>query len=178
MNFRVIALASCVALGSIALGDKAHAQSVDVPFGGTLTNTCVFGAPTAGVVARTGVSNAVEGSAGVTGFNVGTAGRVTLNCNAGGSVLTAVPAIAAVPAAFAPTIRQAVVQVNTSAVYTSRSTGANFDTGIWNKPTAAAIVPAGLQTLNVAMIAGTPGSTALPPAGTYTYNVRLTATSN
>ena len=177
MNFRIIALASCVALGSIAFGGKAQAQSVDVPFGGTITNTCTFGVPTAGVLVRSGNLNAVEGSTGVTGFATGTAGRVSLNCTAGGSVVSAAPAPVAVPAGFTPVVRQSVVQLNTSTSFTSASVGGNFNATPWTRATTALTVPAGAQTLNVAMIAGTNAAGA-PPAGTYTYNVRLTATSN
>ena len=178
MNFRIIALASCVALGSIALGGKAQAQSVDVPFGGTITNTCTFGVPTTGALIRSWNLNAVEGSTGVTGFATGTAGKVTLNCTAGGSVVAAAPAPVAVPAGFTPVVRQAVVQLNASTSFTSANAGGNFNTtAAWTKPTTPLTVTAGAQTLNVAMVAGTNVAGA-PPAGTYTYNVRLTATSN
>jgi hypothetical protein len=175
MNFRIIALASCIALGSIALGGKAQAQTVVVPFEGTITNACVFGAPSNGVLARPGALNAVEGSAGLTGFGTGTASRVSVNCPTGASLTVAPPIAAAVPGAFASPVLQSVVQLNASANFTSA--GGPFDTGVWAKSTAAMLVPAGPQTLNVGMIAGT-NAAGFPPAGAYNYNVTLTATPN
>jgi hypothetical protein len=177
MNFRLIALASCVALGSIALGDKAQAQFIDVPFSGTVGNVCTFFAPIDGVLARPGALNAVEASGGVTGFSTGTAGSLALNCTAGGTLTVNAPVSIFVPGAFSPAIRQAVVQLNSSAIYTSANSGANFDTGGWAKPTTPMVVPPGLQTLNVAMIAGT-NAAATPPTGRYVYSVRLSAISN
>jgi hypothetical protein len=171
-----------VLAGAIAFAPgKAHAQvTQDIPFTGGFGGTCTFGALTGGNLVRTGTLNALEGSAGLTGFGTGAAGRTTLTCTAGGTLTTAVPTVVAVPAGFTGTMRQSVVQLGTTTNFTSASSGANFDTGAWAKPTTPLIIPGGTaQTLNVGMVAGTPGSTGVAPAtGAYSYTVRLTATSN
>ena len=66
--------AGLILVSTIGFSGKAHAQSVAVPFSGNVTNTCLFTTPTAGVLAKSGTSAAMEGSGGLTGFNVGTAG--------------------------------------------------------------------------------------------------------
>jgi len=183
MNFRLIALASCVALGSIAFGGKAQAQTSTVPFGGTITTVCTFGTPVPGTLVRTGSLIAVEATTGVVGFSTGTAGSVTLNCTGAASTVTVAPPAGTAPTGFAPAVFQSVVQrgTNTGAAdYTSANAGGVFDTGSWttlgsNVPLA---VPVGTSTLNVGMVVGTNSTVGVLPAGTYNYNVMLTANPN
>ena len=174
--------AGLLLVSTIGFSGKAHAQSVDVPFSGVEPASCAFTAPTAGVLAKVGASAAMEGSAGVTGFNVGTSGKVSVTCSNGGTLTTAVPApTAALPAGFTPGVVQAVVQRGAAigiGDFTSANTGGNFDTGVWNKPTAAMVIPANAATaLNVAMVTGNRAAGAVP-SGTYSYNVKLTVVSN
>ncbi len=186
MNFRLIALASCVALGSIALGGKAQAQTAPaiVPFSGAFANTCTFSAPIGGRLARPGSFVAVESTAGIPSLgSTGTGGSVTVNCTGNlATVSVAPPATVSVPGTFVPPVRQSIVQRGSNAGianFTTATSGARFNTALWTtlSSTAPLAVPAGLSTLNVGMVAGEQ-VTGVLPTGTYTYSVTLTATPN
>jgi hypothetical protein len=174
----VLRVAGLAIVGAVAAASQTHAQTVNVPFDGNILNTCTFGAPVAGVLAKSGNAVTVEGAGGIPGLTGGTAGSVTLNCLGGGNVTVAAPVVVAVPAGFNPPVRQAIVRLGTTADYTNNAAGGNYDTGAWNKPTAALAVPAGAQTLTVGMIAGTPFSNGAIPFGNYGYTVTLTAAPN
>lgn len=170
--------AGLLLVSTIGFSGKAHAQTVDVPFSGLAPNSCAFGTPTAGTLAKTGALAAMEGGVGVTGMTNGTAGKVTVTCSSGGTVSAAVPTVVVKPAAFNPTITQAVVQLGATNTFTS-SPGTQFAGIPWNRPTVAMPIPASAtpNDLNVAMITGATTNGTVP-TGTYSYTVRLTATSN
>jgi hypothetical protein len=172
----VLRVAGLAIVGAVAAASQTHAQTVNVPFDGNIPNTCTFGAPVAGVLAKSGNAVTVEGAGGIPGLTGGTAGSVTLNCLGGGNVTVAAPVVVAVPAGFNPAVSQAIVRLGTTANYTSN--GGPYDNGGWAKPEAALAVPANAQTLTVGMIAGTPGSTGAIPFGNYSYTVTLTAAPN
>jgi hypothetical protein len=172
----VLRVAGLAIVGAVAAASQTHAQTVNVPFDGNILNTCTFGAPVAGVLAKSGNAVTVEGAGGIPGLTGGTAGSVTLDCLGGGNVTVAAPVVVAVPAGFNPAVSQAIVRLGTTANYTSN--GGPYDNGGWDKPQTALAVPAGAQTLTVGMIAGTPGSTGAIPFGNYGYTVTLTAAPN
>ena len=172
--------AGLILVSTIGFSGKAHAQSVPVPFSGNATNSCTLTASAPGTLVKSGTLAAMEGSAGVSGFNVGTAGTASVDCTNGGSLTVAVPVASAVPAGFAPAVLQSVVQRGTSttaADFTSADTGGPFDTNAWTKPTASLAIPVGVSALNVAMVAGTQANGPLP-SGSYSYTVTLTVVSN
>lgn len=183
MNFRLITLASCVALGSIGLAGKANAQvtaTTAVTTTALTASTCTITAGVAPVLARTpGGLNAVEAGNGIFGLGAtGSVGVMTVTCPSGGS-LTVAPPSGFGPAGFNPTVRQSVAQLATSSSFTSASVGGNFDGGAWNRPTTPMIIPSAAagQTVNVGMIIGT-NAVGNPPAGTYSYSSAVTVTGN
>ena len=172
--------AGLILVSTIGFSAKAQAQSVDVPFNGDALNSCAFTVPTAGTLAKTDAFASMEGSTGVTGFGIGTAGKVSVNCSSGGNLTVAVPANIAMPVGFAPAVVQSVVQrgINTAATdFTSANAGGSYDQGAWTKATTPLVLPTGNSDLNVAMIAGV-RSTGSVPSGNYKYNVMLTVVSN
>ena len=183
MNFRLITLAGCVALGSIGLAGKADAQATATTAAITTAVTvsaCTITPGTAPVLARTpGGLNAVEAGKGIFGLGVtGTAGTMTVTCANGGS-LTVAPPTGSAPPGFNPTVRQTVAQLVDSSSFTSASVGGNFDGGAWNRPTTPMIIPSAAagQTVNVGMIIGT-NAVGSPPSGNYAYTSALTVTGN
>ena len=172
--------AGLILVSTIGFSGKAHAQTATVPFSGSVLNTCIFTTPTTGVLVKSGTSAAMESSGGLTGFTIGTASTVSVDCNGGGSLTVAVPVVASgVPAAFAPAVVQSIVQrgTNTGAADFISSTGGPFAAGAWTKPTTALVLPVGNSALNVAMVAGTFADGPLP-SGSYGYNVTLTVVPN
>jgi hypothetical protein len=174
MNFRLIALASCVALGSIALSGKAQAQSVDVNFSGTVTNTCTYGTVTAGVLKPVTGFQAVSSTA--TG---GSSGAVTVTCT--GPVATLAVAtpvlVGTAVTAFTPTAFQSAVKLGTTTRTAITGTGTVL-TGPWAVANAASLpLAAGANALTVDMLVGKNTAGTLP-GGSYTYKVVLTATPN
>lgn len=166
---------------SITLGvaNKAQAQSIDVPFSGTLPSACTFGTITDGVLVKDPARASIAGSAGITGLSVGTAGKVTVTCASAATLTVGVPTPVSVPGTFAPAIRQSIVQRGTSLTpgnLTSANVGGNFDPTI-PIPTTPITLPIGASNLNVAMVAGVnaPGSI---PSGSYSYTVTLTVVGN
>ncbi len=174
MNFRLIALASCVALGSIALDGKAQAQSVDVPFSGTVINTCTFGAVTSGTLTLVPGFQAVSSTAAG-----GSQGSATVTCSGPVATITvATPVLsgAAVPA-FAPNAFQSAVKLG-PLTRTAISGATPFTSAPWAVPNSAPLpLFAGVNVLAVDMLVGTNTAGTLP-GGTYNYKVVLTASPN
>lgn len=181
MMLRRLAFVSGLAvLSAVALAPKAGAAPAtqDINFGGNIGSVCTFTSPVDGTLAQGNPTDGwIEGSNGI-GGGTGTAGSVTLNCSAGGSLSVAGPVKVAAPTTFAPSVTEALVVNNTNGDKT-RSPGTAFDSGMWNVPTASLTIPAAAnQSLKVGMVTGIPGSTTSVPPGTYTYKVTLTATPN
>ena len=173
--------AGLILVSTIGFSGKAHAQTT-VPLSGAVSNTCTFGTPTAGTLVQSTTSAAMEGSSGVNGLNVGTAGKVTVTCNGGGSVTVAVPVFnGTVPTGFAQTVVQSMVQRGTTTAatdFTSIANGGTFFPGAWTgKATAPLAIPVGTSDLNVAMVAGKLDAGPLR-SGNYAYNVTLTVVAN
>ena len=104
MNFRVIALASCVALGSIALGGKAQAQSVDVVFNGVVGPVCSVAKVTPGVLrVATAPANLSVLTSTVAQSAGASSGSFELTCSAGANILLNVPTVLATSVAAAST---------------------------------------------------------------------------
>jgi hypothetical protein len=143
--------------------------------------TCSFDVPISGSLAKSTSGDSVEGSVGLTGFNVGTAGKVTITCSNGGLLTVSAPNPISTPPSFTESRAQALVQRG------NNTTPTDFTTTLrgavtpypapWNKSTAPLGIPAGASTLNVGMIAGTtPGGTI--NSGFYNYGVQLSVTPN
>ena len=170
--------AGLILVSTIGFSSKAQAQTATVPFGATVTNTCAFINPAPGVLAKSGTSAAMEGSGGLSGFTFGNAGRISVDCNGGGSLTVALPAVAAVPGTFAPAVLQSTVQRGISTDFTSINSGGPFAPGAWTGKSAAPLaIPVGVSDLKVAMVAGT-FADGFVPSGNYSYNVTLTVTPN
>ena len=61
-SLRILGLA---VIGAVATASQVHAQSVDVPFDGSVGNSCTFGAPVGGTLAPRANNKAMEASTGV-----------------------------------------------------------------------------------------------------------------
>jgi hypothetical protein len=168
--------ANLLFLSTIGFSTPAQAQSVDVPFSGSVPPTCTFGTITNGILVKDPTRAAIAGSVGVTALTVGTAGKANITCTSSTTLTVASPTAVSVPGSFSPAILQSVVQRGTNinpSDFTSTSVGGSFVP----TPTTPLALPAGASLLNVAMVAGTttPGSI---PSGSYSYTVKLTVASN
>jgi hypothetical protein len=182
--------AGLLVVGSIlGCAFQAQAQTVNVPFGGNIPGTCVFGTPIAGTLAKhpaPGIIAASTGPGSLGGATTGTLGSVTITCQANSNVTIAVP-VGSGPVGFAPPTVQAMLQrnngINNLDMASAKTGPAMEGAGPWNSITNSSIgVPSGLSTLNVHMAAGTPmapGPIPAPvPLGNYNYTVNLSVTAN
>jgi hypothetical protein len=172
--------ASLLLLSSIVFAAQAQAQSIDVPFNGTITNTCTFGVVTDGQLAQAGSLAAIEGSTGVDTLGTGNAAQVSVDCPNGANLTVAAPVAVSVPPTFNPSVIQSIVQrgSNTASTdFTSANVNGPFDSNVWDKSTAPLVLPAGNSDLNVAMIAGE-NAVGTIPSGFYSYTVTLTVAPN
>jgi hypothetical protein len=143
--------------------------------------TCSFGVPLGGSLAKSASGDSVEGSAGLTGFNIGTAGKVTITCSNGGILTTSAPNLVSIPPNFNEARAQALVQRGNSTAPTDFTTTRR---GVvtpypapWDKSAAPMSIPPGTSTLNIAITAGTiPGGTIT--SGFYSYGVQLSVIPN
>ncbi len=181
-SLRILGLA---VIGAVATASQVHAQSVDVPFDGSVGNSCTFGAPVGGTLAPRANNKAMEASTGVAGLATptGTAGSVSISCIFGGSLTVATP-VGTAPAGYTPAVTQSVVELASDGSATSANTGGNFNAAWAAFPTAALAIPADTgtpETLNVGMVigqnAGGGAATNIPP-GLYNYSVTVTVTPN
>jgi hypothetical protein len=153
-------LTSALVLGSAVtfIAPSANAQSVNVPFSGTMTANCTFGNPAPGILFPVGTTTlAANASAGA---------RVSLNCSAPANITISAP-LQTSGTTLSPT--------NCSADFTSNA-------GVAGGPaiafpscvgTSAPTSISGLSSLRVGMsVTDTNG---IPP-GDYSYNVTLTLT--
>ena len=173
--FRNSLIASlCAAAGIMVGSSNVLAQTVDVPFNGNVPNTCTFGAPTDGTFEQSVNSIAVEASGGIGGMAYGTAGTVTLDCAAGGSVTVGLPTNPTIPVGFnTPTLQSVVSLDGVEATSVINFSGTQYWTNFTS--TGALSVPAGEQDLFIAAYAGD-GAVGSLPVGSYSYTVTLTAT--
>ena len=184
MNFRLITLASCVALGSISLAGKADAQTVSSAASTvaptlSASTVCVVGAGSAMVLDRTPGRNAIQAVSGLTGFGtVGTASTFAVNCPSGGLVYVNPPVAVAAVSGFNPAVTQAVAMSGTN--FTTASQGGNFDGGNWARPSAPLVIAPSATPGNVivGMIAGTNVAGSAPSSTAYDYTVSITAVPN
>jgi hypothetical protein len=156
-------------LSAIALTPKAQA------------GTCSFDVPVSGSLAKSTSGDSVEGSTGLTGFNIGTAGKVTITCSDGGLLTISAPNPISTPPNFSESRAQALVQRGSNTAPTDFTTTLRGAVtpypAPWNKSTAPMAIPIGVSTLNVAMTAGTtPGGTI--NSGFYSYGVQLSVIPN
>ncbi len=161
-------------LSTIVLPSKAQAQSVDILFSGTVSNSCSFGTPSTGTLTQSANYAAIESS----GISQGKGVKVSVNCDSGGKLTIDTPTPIQVPTNFNAAIVQSIVQRGDSPDdIASASAGGTFNTVIPNTSTPTLTLPPGTSDLNVGMIAGknTPGSV---PNGDYRYSVKLTIAPN
>ncbi|MGF1513117.1 MAG: hypothetical protein ACFB5Z_05400 [Elainellaceae cyanobacterium] len=163
-SFRTAVCASAIAAAAAPFvgTPDAKAQSVDIPFVGTVLEACVFGVPTPGVL---GVS--VDGTSLGTAETDGVAGTVTLTCNGDATVSIAEPVFAGATLNDITTLTgYAATASITDGAGTADSTGATFVFGAPNTLTLPTV-------LNVAMSATTGDPL---PTDVYSFTVTVTAT--
>ncbi|MEJ1933134.1 hypothetical protein WDZ92_23270 [Nostoc sp. NIES-2111] len=154
---RSLFAAALIFMGSLALAPKTMAQTVDVPFTGTIGGACTFGQVTPGSL---GVNQVTNPTALAGGFPGGTLGKVSVTCNTPASVVTS-PAVQTGGPAFTP-----INNTSSSAVRIAGS-------GSWAVGTPLQLNPGISLPLEVDMFVDK-GSTLSP--GTYNYKVTLTIT--
>jgi hypothetical protein len=162
--------ASVLVLGSAVVlsAPSANAQSVNMPFSGTVATNCTFGTPTAGQLSLSGTSpNTLSAEQSATGSSA-SASTVTLNCTAPASLSVSAPTQISGPQ---------LSPVNCSSVVRARNLQGS---PLINYPSCAgfsspATFPNNLAnpTLEVFMSVQTAGAI---PSGTYGYEVILTLT--
>ena len=136
MNFRLIALASCVALGSIAFGGKAQAQKFTAPTDTVLTSSgTVAPSCTVSEILPGSMTIDVPGKILSTTNSLGTPARFNLTCNkkasvvvrgstTSGAILSGTSTLAAV--LTGATDAPLTSQINVDSAIASTSTPDNF----------------------------------------------------
>jgi hypothetical protein len=153
---RSLLTAALILVGSVALAPKTMAQTVDIPFTGTVGGACNFDQVTPGSLGMNQPSNPT-GLAG--GFPGGAFGKVSVTCNAPSQLTVSKPMQTGGPT-FTPMFSDAFVN---SSVGSTNTTG-----------TSPLMLPVGSPTmLDVDMFVDK-GSPLTP--GTYDYKVTLTVT--
>jgi len=164
MNFRVIALASCVALASIAFGGKAQAQTATVGGGGTVSPFCtVTNTPSTGVM-KLATSGKTLSSSGPTGA-VPSSFTLTCNNTATFTVATSSSGTASVP---------------TGAVYTAQlldgTTSLTTSTGAATSAASSPIVAINFVDKSISMIHTLTHATTNLPTGDYAFTSTVSIT--
>ncbi|MDM9381422.1 hypothetical protein QUB80_11990 [Chlorogloeopsis sp. ULAP01] len=153
---RSLLTAALILVGSVALAPKTMAQTVDVPFTGTVGGACNFDQVTPGSLGMNQPSNPTALAGGFTG---GAFGQVSVTCNAPSQLTVSQPVQTGGPT-FTPMFADAFV---------NSSSGSTFANG-----GSPMMLPVGSPTmLNVDMYVDK-GSPLTP--GTYDYKVTLTVT--
>ena len=157
------------------IAPQAQAQSIDIPFSGTVSNSCSFSTPSTGTLTQSANYAAIESS----GISQGKGVQVSVNCGSGGKLTIEPPRAIQVPANFNVSTLQSIVKRGNGSTpedIASASSGGTF-TAISTVATPTLILPAGNSDLNVGMIAGknTPGTI---PNGDYRYTVKVTIAPN
>jgi hypothetical protein len=147
----VLVMGSAVVLSALS----ANAQSVNVPFSGTMPTNCTFGTPTPGVLVPDGSAALVAGIA------RGTLGSVSLQCTAPANITVSAPIQTSGPA-FTPTDCEAEILL---------AGGSDLALNLSCTGTSTPAQVSGTNTLNVGMRVRS--DRPIPP-GDYAYNVTLT----
>jgi hypothetical protein len=153
---RSLLTAALICVSSVALAPKTMAQTVDVPFTGTVGGACTFSQVTPGSL---GVNQQTNPTALAGGFSGGAFGKVSVMCNAP-SLLTVSKPVQTGGPIFTPMFSDAMVNSQFGSTYANGGSALSLQTG---SP----------MMLDVDMIADK-GSTLTP--GTYNYKVTLTIT--
>ncbi|MGD1910458.1 MAG: hypothetical protein ACFB2X_06290 [Rivularia sp. (in: cyanobacteria)] len=85
---RLLMTCAIVILGQAGMVSKANAQSIDVPFSGTVGGNCTFSDVTPGKLVVNRGTNATTLAAGYTG---GVMGKVSVTCNRSSSITVSKP---------------------------------------------------------------------------------------
>ncbi|MFQ4143375.1 hypothetical protein [Chlorogloeopsis sp. ULAP02] len=153
---RSLLTAVLILVGSVALAPKTMAQTVDVPFTGTVTGACNFGQVTPGSL---GVNQPSNPTTLASNYSEGVFGQVSVTCNAPSQLTVSQPVQTGGPN-FTPIFSDAMV--NSLFGSTNATDGSPL-----------MLPPGSPMMLNVDMIADK-GSPLTP--GTYDYKVTLTVT--
>ncbi|TAF11331.1 MAG: hypothetical protein EAZ77_00675 [Nostocales cyanobacterium] len=118
---RSLLAAALVVAGSVAIAPKAMAQSVDVPFSGTVGGACTFSSVTPGVLGVFGpvgtpTSLYASSFSGPGGPGMGSPGQVSVACNQPASLTVSLPVQTAGPA-FIPMMLNADVNSPQGSTY-------------------------------------------------------------
>lgn len=170
-----IAFSVGVLLILTSIAPNAQAQSIDIPFSGTVSNSCSFSTPTPGTLIQSPNYAAIESN----GISQGKGVQVSVNCGSGGKLTIDTPKAIQVPSNFNASTLQSIVKRgngSTAEDIASASSGGTF-AAVSTIATPTMILPAGNSDLNVGMIAGKtiPG---LIPNGDYRYTVKVTIAPN
>ncbi len=151
---KLAALSILAIAGSLAFSTTAKAQTVDVPFTGTLAPQCTFGTATPGTLTFTNSQS----------FTSGTAGSVSVTCNTANSSLRV--------------SNVAYGSGTTNTGYTFNASAAtNPGTASYTNGTAGTPVTIGVGTLTTSVTMNGSNS-GIITAGSYTFNVTLEAAPN
>ena len=143
----------------VIFSPSVFAQSVDVPFNGTVPGACTFNNPTPGVVVPNNTFNPTALLGGTSGM--GRTGFVQVNCNTSANVTISEP------------IQTGGFKFSPKSNYSNASlTGANGDF-IQTTGTSTLPLKAGITNFQVRMFSES--TTVLPP-GNYEFKVTLTIT--
>jgi hypothetical protein len=154
---RSLLTAALICVSSVALAPKTMAQTVDVPFTGTIGGACTFGQVTPGSL---GVNQVTNPTALAGGFPGGAFGKVSVSCNTSANVVTSSPMQTGGPALTPMNTPFSAVRLGSS--------------GSWATNGSPLMLPSGSSIpLEVDMYIDK-GSTLTP--GTYNYKVTLTIT--
>lgn len=156
MISRCLLTAGLIVMGSVALAPKTMAQTVDVPFSGTIGGACNFGQVTPGSL---GVNQPSNPTALAGGFPGGALGKVSITCNAPSQLTVSQPIQTGGPS-FSPMFSDAMV-------------GSPFGYTYAMGGSPLMLPPGASGMLDVDMYVDK-GSVLVP--GTYSYKVTLTVT--
>lgn len=158
---RLLMTCALVVMGAAAMAPKANAQSIDVPFTGTVGGACTFSALTPG---KLGVNSSTRATSMHSSYSGGAEGKVNISCNRASSVKVSKPMQTAGPRFTPQSYFAQVLDPNGRTTYVTQSSS-NAPLSI---TTSSNPIP-----LRVRMSVSK-GSTLAP--GTYGFKTTLTVT--
>ena len=154
---RLLMTCALVVMGAAAMAPKANAQSIDVPFSGTVGGNCTFSDVTPG---KLGVNSSTRATTLAAGYRDGVMGKVSVTCNRSSSLRVSKPVQTSGPS-FTPTRADGYVDSPVGSTTSSSSSGLRISS-------IGRAIP-----LEVDM-KGDKGATLAP--GTYGFKTTLTVT--
>jgi hypothetical protein len=167
MSRKILAASVLVIASAISFCAQAKAETVDVPFSGTIAPKCTFSNVVAGTLAPGSSGNLLEGS---TSF--GTQGSVNIFCNTAATVSVSEPVDngSTGPSTFANGYDGAIIAAGKSTAGSPRAI-----TNAWQGVSATSLLIPTITTTNIKVsMLKDAGSTL--QAGDYSFKVTLTST--